>query len=131
MPKVSGTACPCARLLNDPLIKPSPVFFTTVRFVPAGGAKFSVKVALPLAVNPFAVTGMSPAEFQIAFRAATRVTATVYTFLVTPSCAVTVTVTGLLPTASPVAPAIRNVALVSETVGVTVMLVTLFATVVV
>jgi hypothetical protein len=38
-------------LLNVPLTNGSPVLFTTVRFVPVGGAKFRVKLTvLPVAV---------------------------------------------------------------------------------
>jgi hypothetical protein len=64
------TVWPCARLVKVPLIKPRPVFFTTVRFVPVGGAKFSPRLTVPfVAVKLLAVTGTLEAVVKVAAKA--------------------------------------------------------------
>ena len=51
-----------------PLMKPNPVLFTTVRFVPVGGAKFSERfTVLPVAMSPLMVSGTPPPAEKPAF----------------------------------------------------------------
>jgi hypothetical protein len=81
---------------------------------------------------------VNPLKSALLLAAAARVTVTVYVFVVVPSCAVVTTVTVLLPTLKLIAPdAVPlatstpftiTVALMSDTIGVTVMLLTSFAT---
>jgi hypothetical protein len=81
---------------------------------------------------------VNPLKSALLLAAAARVTVTVYVCVVVPSCAVATTVTVLLPTlrlitpdAVPLVTAVPftvTVALLSDTVGVTVMLLTPFAT---
>ena len=71
-PKISCTACPCARLLKVPLMKPRLVLFTSLKLVPGAGAKFRVigPMAIPVVLNPSLVTPMSVALLNVGVKTA-------------------------------------------------------------